>query len=480
MNHFYKLFITLLVGLFFSALLVKFGIAGLFLVFAVAIFLYVLPRSELFAFLIVVYSIFLGFFTNQMPILNGMPFLGFYDELLIIAFCLSFVIKQLVNKGDFLKETNSIFVYVFGFCLVSILSALVNGVSLVASLNFMLSHIKWILFFITLLIVLNENTSKKYLYFLCVIGLVQLFLAIIQMLTFGSLNLFVGNEINIIQDAATGTFGYYGAHYLGHFAMMLFIYSFYLAAFLNSRKWFIIACSSLVLHLLTFTELDYFFLGVIAISFLFMKKVKFIKKGVLALFISLSCMVMLSTGLVDLDRYVKYLTRPELITSTGKVQVILLVPKVLNEFILVSVGCGPASFSSGAASKGRSALFIKYVKGQSLKKGTSTLDFMWSGFTNLLFEVGVLGAFFYYSILFFILIRIGKAYVFCKKLLAYEKALLMSGVMLIAFICYVSLLMSVFELAFLMLPFSILLAVSYQVASRNLYPNSLIRGKRVV
>ncbi len=488
-NHFINLnmniLLTVVVSLFFSLVylyfgsIINFGLVGLF-------FLILLSSKNI---KILFYTLFLWLIVAG--ILINLTFLGqfktitYIDEILvsILALFLFFRLKEI--KFD--NGISKLFLIILLFCFFATVSTFFNKSSFIGLLNFIFTYSKVFLIFICAVCFLRLKEIKKLILFMFFIMAIQFFVANLQFLSYGRVNILVGPEITGSSgwvDSACGLFGEYGAHKLGHFSMIFLILSISLWMFTFEKKWLFFIFICLYTFIISFTEQNYTFLifFILLAGGAFLKKINFPFKS-LAFFLILlvifsGAFAAYKTNSKITERYFDYLNNPRKIEESGKVQSLLLVKKIISEEPhKILIGVGPGNFSGGIAAKVKGEYYEKYI-GFRLIKIESTVDYWWSTFTTLISETGFIGYLLYMLIYIFIFIRGFKMYKSKNNEISnFDRGVAFALCNIILFLIYMSFWSNQLEWTVLTFPFSIISAYVWKnYDNANLDKNILIKN----
>jgi len=397
-----KNIVVVLIGVILSMVLVFYGcitVIGILLLGGFCSMFFIHKQGNLF---IVMGLICWTVFSPQITRFLYIPFSGYIDEALVAlmctkAFVLSLDQRPQINKEMFIMCIFSSFVF---------FSSLLLQQPLPVIINFLFSFLKWIFVGWSSSVLLRRDDFNKIFLGIFYIVIIQTIIGMIQFFTFGNANIFIGSEIHIQQDAATGTFGRYGAHYMGNFMIIVGIgfLSFYQMT--KKRIWMVGVLVSFIGFFITFTETTLVFLAVYLLSVvLFSKKIK-ISYKLLVVSIVIAVGGSLAMGKLEMgERIYEIIKNPKEITSSGKYKSIVLAKNLTSQDIYYGLaGHGAGSYSSGAAVKAECPLFKKYIK-RLLETVTSTKDFHWSSATSLLVETGYMGFLLYYMIIGIVIMR---------------------------------------------------------------------------
>lgn len=232
-----------------------------------AIPMYIALKNNKFAIFIVVGSIFfLRFFFSYMPII---PRQIYWIEDAIILMLLAKVSLLLVQKKRI--EMPKISVLILVMLGIAIVSSLINGLNPVLTALGIRQNLKYFLLFILLTnLNLSEDLLKKIIWWLLLIALVQVPVAIVQRIFFD----FFQSNFNIYRynfwDAVSGTLGHGSSGALAVFMLFVILLLRGLAKHSkSSQKYNLISLMLLIPFFLTFSRGGYYLLIVLVVYELF-------------------------------------------------------------------------------------------------------------------------------------------------------------------------------------------------------------------
>lgn len=388
--------------------------------------------------------------------------LGYMDEALILACIVLGAIRVFNTKHFEVGKFKSVFISLFLFSAVALSSTFFNEVSMLIYGNYFSTFLKPFILILVIYNFLDANDFKFLISILIITAVLQVLLSSLQFFTYGNSNILVGSEIKMIEDSATGSFGEKNAHLLGHFMtiMMIFCSSVYL--YTSKSKWIALFTLFTYCFILTFTEQDYIFSAMyFSLIILFGINLSLFKRLFLTtLFISaILCLLFYKAD--SLTRYIDYITDPSNLKHSGKAEGFAISRDIIfNDFPVFLIGTGPASFSSGLASKYKGKLYEKHI-GYKIEEIKSTVDFAWSSFTSILTETGLLGFAFYYGSFFLIIIHLLKNIRITKD--DWERGIILTTVSTCFFILYLSFIINIFEFVSIMFPVAVLISYSFKL-----------------
>lgn len=393
--------------------------------------------------------------------------LGMYQNVgvqYLDEFMLGILLFQLlINLKNLKTSDRKVLTAICLLIFIAILSTIVNSSPIGAFISFLSAYLRILIFTVCARSLLSKSEIKEIIATIFYTGVAQFIIASIQFFTFGRINLFVGREITIIQDAACGTFGYYGAHQLGHLMVILFVLSSSLALYSKRKVYLSFAFIFLMTFFLTFTELDYLFL----FGYLFMlfcqKGFKFRYKLPITVILIISAALFFTYQRSSQGRFYQLITNERKIVNSGKVQSLFIMKDLISRDIVnFTVGIGPGTFCSSSAFKHKGDFFRKYVED---RRGEvhSTLDYRWSSFMAIIVETGLF-SFFLYVLLF--------AYFLRKSILImrwgsgnlYDKGIAFAYISILIFFAYSTLILNSFEIMGLTFPIAMVSAYVLKVS----------------
>jgi hypothetical protein len=351
-----------------------------------------------------------------------------------------------------------------GFMLVfiAVLSTVLNGSPGSALIGFLSSHIRIFIFLICAQCLLTEGELKGVISAVFYTGVIQFIIAVVQFSTFGNYNLFVGSEITIIEDAACGTFGYYGAHTLGHLMIILLILSSSLALYTKQTKYLLLTIVFIATFILTFTEIDYVFLFGYLCVFFYKKEFKTRYRIMISVLLTISVVVFVNYQTSSRDRFYQYLTDKQRIVDMGKVQSLYTMKDfLLRDAANLAIGVGPGTSYSLSAFKYRGEYFKKYVEDRS-GEIKSTLDYRWSSFMAIIAETGLFSCL-VYIFLFSYLFRRAVLIIRHKGQDPYNKGIASAYLFILIFFTYTTFWLNSLEMMEFTYPIAIVTAYILKV-----------------
>jgi hypothetical protein len=350
----------------------------------------------------------------------------------------------------------------FMLVFIAVLSKIINSSAASGLMGFLSSYSRIFIFILCAQCLLTEGELKGIISALFFIGVIQFIIAIVQVSTYGSYNLLVGREINLIQDAACGTMGHWGAKHLGHLMMILLILSSSLALYTKQIKHVLLSIVFLVTFILTFTKLDYFFLfGYLCVYFQ-QRGFKTRYRTILTVFLAISALLFVRYQTGSHGEFNEYLTGKQTIVNSGKVQSLnRMKDLLLQDVAQLAIGLGPGTYCSYSAFTHRGEYFRKYVEDKS-DEIKSTMDYRWSSFMAIIAETGL------FSCLVYVFIF---GYLFKRALLIirqkgqdlYNKGIASAYLFILIFFIYTAFILNSFESMELTFPVAIVTAYILKV-----------------
>ncbi len=332
----------------------------------------------------------------------------------------------------------------FILVLIAVLSKAVNSSSTSGLISFLFSYIRVFIFIICAQCLLTEEELKGIISGLFYTGVIQFIIAIVQFSTYGSYNLFVGSEINVIQDAASGTFGRWGAHHLGHLMMIFLILSSGLALYTRQIRYLLLTIVFLATFILTFTEFDYVFLFGYLCVYFWQREFKTRYRIMITLLLAISALLFVSYQKSSQGQYYEYLADEQRIFESGKVQSLNTMKDVLlKDVAQVAIGLGPGTYCSYAAFAHRGEYFKRYVEDKS-EEIKSTADYRWSSFMAIIAETGLF-SFIVYIFLFGYLFKRAVSVTRKKGKDPYNKGIASAYLFILFFFIYTMFILNSFE-----------------------------------
>jgi hypothetical protein len=391
--------------------------------------------------------------------LNGNIVVQYLDKFflgVLIIHLLMHLRRMTVRDFPILGPT---FILVF----IAVLSAAINSSPAPALISFLSSYIRIFIFIICAKCLLTDGELKGIISAIFYTGVVQFIIAIIQFSTYGNYNIFVGREIGMIQDAACGTFGYYGAQTLGHLMIILFILSSNLALYTKQKKYLYFAIIYLVTFFLTFTEIDYFFLFGYLLMFFYQKGIKKRYRVAVTALYMIAALIFVNYQINTQGRFYQLLSNKRNIVNSGKVRSLDTMRDLISRDVSkFAVGVGPGTYCSGSAFKHGGVYFRQYVEDRS---GIieSTLDYRWSSFMAIVAETGVF-SYFVWIFLFGYLFKRGVIFKNQKGQDQYNRGVASAYLSILIFFTYTTFLMNSFEIPSLLFPIAILTAYILKIS----------------
>jgi len=401
---------------------------------------------------------FSGLIVNSLGITENIG-IQYLDEFFLAVMTIHLLIRLKRLRGsNFLILTAS-----FALIFIAVLSAVINRSPGSALISFLSAHIRIFILIICAQCLLTNSELKKIISTILFTGVFQFIIAVVQFSTFGSYNVFVGREIAMIQDAACGTFGYYGAHELGHFMIILVVLCSSLALFTRQLKCLILTIIFLATFLLSFTELDYLFLFCYLIVFCFQRNIKARYRLFCFALIAISAILFINYQANSQGRFFQYVTDKHTIVNSGKVQSLYLMKGLLlRDVANLAIGLGPGTFCSSSAFKHRGEYFRKYVEDKS-EEVKSTIDYRWSSFMAIIAETGFI-SFLIYIFLFGYFFKKAVSIITQKGQDSFNKGIGSAYCFILIFFVYTIFLLNSFEMMGLTFPIAMVTAYVLKIS----------------
>lgn len=467
-NSIFILLAALLIGLCFLYFMPIYAI-GAFGIFSLAIIS--LRKPYLLFYVLFIWSLSVSMLTN-LTFIGNLTFMNYVDEVLVLIMVVYAIFKM--KRKTLPVGISRLVLLMLLFSIFSLISTLINKSSFFALFNYISTYLKIFVIFICAIILLDSKDMKKLILFMLFSVFVEAVIGSIQLFSYGRGNILVGPEITLWQDAASGSFGMYGAHIMSHYSMIFFMLSSCLLIFTLEKKWYIFAVVCLYALGISFAEQDYIFLaGFLSIlSVLLFKRrtglpIKLVIICSALLLASAVIFVNFKTGFNPAKRYIDYLKYPQRIKDMGKTQSLTMIKNLITQEPHAAIlGFGPGSFSSGIAKKVGGEYFNKYIEFR-VKGAESTLDYWWSNFSSLISETGLVGYVLYIMAFFTIFFHSWKAYSGIS-VNYFDKSMAFALCGIIIFLIYISFLSNALEWVAITFPPAIISAYVWKIGGHGL------------
>lgn len=235
----------------------------------------------------------------------------------------------------------------FAIIVIAVLSTVINGSPVSALVSFLSAYIRIFIYIICAQCLMSKSELKGIIANIFLVGVIQFVIAIVQFSTYGNYNLFVGREVNLIQDAACGTIGYFGAQTLGHLMIILFILSSSLALYTKQKKYLLFAIIFLATFIMTFTEIDYLFLFGYFCLFFYQKVFKLRYRVMTTVLLVITSLLFVNYQISSHGRFYRLLSNRRNIANSGKLRSLNIMNGLISRDVSnFAVGVGPGTFCS--------------------------------------------------------------------------------------------------------------------------------------
>jgi len=459
--------IVVICAVFYSLIFLVAGSPAAFAVIIVLGLLFYCSRTSLrmVIFWCLFCLVFFGIVGNLFPPLN---FLTKLHEIFVVVIFFR-IIKAYASDPKKFFYVRPIFGLSFIFVLFSVVSWLYNRSSAVGLFYFLYSYLKFFIIFIAAAILLSEDDINFLMKSILNFIIIQVAIQLVQMGTYGHGRILVGPEINLWEDSACGTFGHYGAHELGHFMLIMFFWTSMCYFTYKTRNWLGWSFVAFTSFFLAFAEQDYIILALFFFCLIFIFKVRSFGYRVgMVVATGLLLLVLSSYGFQPWGRYVELFSNHRKVSSSGKVEGYHTAFKILNQSgDRWVVGTGPGSYCSGAAFKVEGKFFKQYIEWK-IKNILSTTDYLWSSFTAILVEVGLLGYAIYFSIFLYIFSILLKGWSYIRRGFGDKNdyAVIFPALFVLGYLFFLSLLSDVLEWSVVIFPAILLCALACKACFR--------------